>query len=145
MSHAVALDQTVALTRELVLCVNSDGMWNYVRRENTIAIPDPVFAKQRFLNELEISAQLLSELDLVGSREEIEKALDALEQTHLPPISTRDFASLNSAVRTRIATQCARSHTLAMASPSQDNNRLQILNSLEKTCTDLVYAISSTA
>jgi hypothetical protein len=145
MEYAIALSDSVILSRELVLTETSTTGWHYVDRNNTVAIPDPAFARQEFLAALSQSTEALTELDLIGSREEIDQALDDLDHLHLPYISERDFTTFHNAVRTRVAAHYARTHSLAVASPSQDQQRIRILTKLEVTCVDLMCAIASTA
>ncbi len=145
MTYAIALTDSVILSRELVLTASHTFQWHYVSRENTVALPDPAFARQAFLDALEQSTGALTELDLIGSRDEVDQALDDLDHLHLPYISERDFTTFHNALRTRVAAHFARTHSLSAASPSQDQKRIQILTKLEVTCVDLMCAIASTA
>lgn len=145
MSLAIALPHSVVLSRQLILAQDHSHKWHYVERENTVAVPDPGFARRDFMDALAASAQALTELDVIGSREEVDEALDALDHLHLPGISERDFTTFNNALRTRVAAHHARTHSMAIASPSQDHRRIEILTQLENRCVALMCAIASTA
>ena len=145
MTYAIALTESVVLSRDLVLTASHTSEWHYVTRENTVALPDPGFARNAFLDALSHSTEALTELDIIGSRNEVDQALDDLDNLHLPYISERDFTTFHNALRTRVAAHYARTHSIAASSPSQDQKRIAILTKLEVTCVELMCAIASTA
>ncbi len=143
--YAIALPDRVIVNRHLALAARPDGSWDYRAIENSVGLPDPAYARRHFLETLEAATETLAKLDLVGMRDDIDEALNQLEDMHLPAISGRDSESLNNAVRTLVVARLAKTHASSMSSPSHDKSRMAILNSVDQVCLDVIFAIASTA
>lgn len=139
ISHGV-----VALDHDTLIAFSDSAEPLLISVEHQVQFPDLVHARQEFAQTLTFAEDVLSNLDLVGSRAEIDSALESLNTHHIPPIDrSRNRTDLDSAIRIRFAIELAIGQSAAISSRSQDIRRLEVLKNVKDAANHLIMAISS--
>lgn len=134
----------VAINDETLLISQDGSHVGLVKAHHKIVFPDAQSARRQMAEAVLEAEEILTGLDLVGSRVEIDDKISETLLNHIPPIGRhRDSQDLHSAFRMRLVIEYARHNSVAMASPSGDLNRLGVLNRLEKDVVELILAIAS--
>ena len=134
----------IAIGNDLIVYQDHTLTWNMVNHVHTVVQPDHSFSRQRFLEGIQRATHMLSSAELVGNRSTIDKQLDELAHTHLPPSSERRYIEfLNQAIRVRAVTQLALTSTTAVSSRSTDNQRVATLQEIDELARNLMAAIVS--
>ncbi len=134
----------VAIDNETLITFSESSEPLLFSVDHQVPFPDLVHVRQEFAQSLVLAEDVLSNLDLVGSRDEIDSALESLNTHHIPPIDrSRDRRDLDSAIRIRFAVELATGQSMAISSRSQDVRRLEVLTTVKDAANNLIVAISS--
>lgn len=133
----------VAITKNKLLARSTSGSWRVFETAHSIAFQDLNHARTQFYETLSQATQLLAAADLVGDSAAIEEELRNFKLLHLPPsLPSRNVEALENAVRIRIVANMAMQSTMAVASPSNDRKRIEILKTLDRQARELLQAVS---
>ena len=141
LSQIEASAGVVALDREHLLVQHREIGWQIVATPHAIAHHDFNFAKTQLTSAIAEAANFLSQSDLVGDHSRISESLQKFRTMHLPPsLNQKHVESLELAARIHIVATGAIADSQAMASPSQDRMRIEVLRNLERDCLQLLQA-----
>jgi hypothetical protein len=133
----------VAITKNMLLARSTSGSWQVFETAHSIAFQDLNHARTQFYETLSQATQLLAAADLVGDSAAIEEELRNFKLLHLPPsLPSRNVEALENAARIRIVANMAMQSTMAVASPSNDRKRIEILKTLDRQARELLQAVS---
>ena len=133
----------VAITKNILLARSTSGSWRVFETAHSIAFQDLNHARTQFYETLSQATQLLAAADLVGDSAAIEEELRNFKVLHLPPsLPSRNVEALENAARIRIVANMAMQSTMAVASPSKDRKRIEILKTLDRQARELLQAVS---
>ena len=133
----------VAITKNILLARSTSGSWRVFETAHSVAFQDLNHARTQFYETLSQATQFLAAADLVGDSAAIEEELRNFKLLHLPPsLPSRDVEALENAVRIKIVANMAMQSTMAVASPSNDRKRIEILKTLDRQARELLQAIS---
>lgn len=133
----------VAITNNTLLARSTSGSWRVFETPHSIAFQDLNHARTQFYETLSQATQFLAAADLVGDSAAIEEELRNFKLLHLPPsLLSRNAEALENAARIRIVANMAMQSTMAVASPSNDRKRIEILKTLDRQARELLQAIS---
>ena len=133
----------VAITKNILLARSTSGSWQVFETLHSIAFQDLNHARTQFYETLSQATQFLAAADLVGDSAAIEEELRNFKLLHLPPsLQSRNVEALETAARIRIVANMATQSTMAVASPSNDRKRIEILKTLDRQARELLQAVS---
>ena len=133
----------VAITKNILLARSTSGSWRVFETAHSIAFQDLNHARTQFYETLSQATQFLAAADLVGDSAAIEEELRNFKLLHLPPsLPSRNVEALENAARIRIVANMAMQSTMAVASPSNDRKRIEILKTLDRQARELLQAVS---
>ena len=133
----------VAITKNMLLARSTSGSWRVFETAHSIAFQDLNHARTQFYETLSQATQFLAAADLVGDSAAIEEELRNFKLLHLPPsLPSRNVEALENAARIRIVANMAMQSTMAVASPSNDRKRIEILKTLDREARELLQAVS---
>ena len=133
----------VAITKNMLLARSISGSWRVFETAHSIAFHDLNHARTQFYETLTQATQLLAAADLVGDSAAIAEELRNFKLLHLPPsLPSRNVEALENAARIRIVANMAMQSTMAVASPSNDRKRIEILKTLDRQARELLQAVS---
>ena len=133
----------VAITKNMLLARSISGSWRVFETAHSIAFQDLNHARTQFYETLSQATQFLAAADLVGDSAAIEEELRNFKLLHLPPsLPSRNVEALENAARIRIVANMAMQSTMAVASPSNDRKRIEILKTLDRQARELLQAVS---
>jgi hypothetical protein len=133
----------VAITKNTLLARSTSGSWQVFETLHSIAFQDLNHARTQFYETLSQATQFLAAADLVGDSAAIEEELRNFKLLHLPPsLLSRNVEALENAARIRIVANMAMQSTMAVASPSNDRKRIEILKTLDRQARELLQAVS---
>ena len=133
----------VAITKNILLARSTSGSWRVFETAHSIAFQDLNHARTQFYETLSQATQFLAAADLVGDSAAIEEELRNFKLLHLPPsLPSRNVEALENAARIRIVANMAMQSTMAVASPSNDRKRIEILKTLDCQARELLQAVS---
>ena len=133
----------VAITKNILLARSTSGSWRVFETAHSIAFQDLNHARTQFYETLSQATQFLAAADLVGDSAAIEEELRNFKLLHLPPsLPSRNVEALENAARIRIVANMAMQSTMAVASPSNDRKRIEILKTLDREARELLQAVS---
>ena len=133
----------VAITKNILLARSTSGSWRVFETAHSIAFQDLNHARTQFYETLSQATQFLAAADLVGDSAAIEEELRNFKLLHLPPsLPSRNVEALENAARIRIVANMAMQSTMAVASPSNDRKRIEILKTLNRQARELLQAVS---
>ena len=133
----------VAITKNMLLARSTSGSWRVFETAHSTAFQDLNHARTQFYETLSQATQLLAAADLVGDSAAIEEELRNFKLLHLPPsLPSRNVEALENAARIRIVANMAMQSTMAVASPSNDRKRIEILKTLDREARELLQAVS---
>jgi hypothetical protein len=126
-SGVVAIDETLLLAR------STTRSWLVFEGSHNVAFHD--------LNQ---ATEFLASASLIGNSAEVEEELRNFRLLHLPPsLASRTQAALELAARIRIVANNAMQSSMAVASPSNDRKRLEVLQTLDRQARELLQAVST--
>ncbi|CAB4335918.1 unannotated protein [freshwater metagenome] len=141
LSQIEASAGVVALDREHLLVQHREIGWQIIATPHAIVHQDLNFAKTQLTSAIALAANFLSQSDLVGDHSKISESLQKFRTLHLPPnLNQKHVESLELAARVHIVATGAIADSEAVASPSQDRMRVQVLRNLERDCLQLLQA-----
>lgn len=121
----------VSIGVDLLLCQNSDGVWEIYRTPNKVMHYDLSQTRRNLTETIAAASQQLAASDLTGDESEIIESLNSFQTAHLPPhLSKRSTDALETAARIMIIARGAVEKSAALHSPSIDRKRTQILSQL---------------
>ena len=133
----------VAITKNILLARSTSGSWRVFETAHSIVFQDLNHARTQFYETLSHATQFLAAADLVGDSAAIEEELRNFKLLHLPPnLPSRNVEALENAARIRIVANMAMQSTMAVASPSNDRKRIEILKTLDRQARELLQAVS---
>ena len=133
----------VAITKNILLARSKTGSWRIFETAHSIAFQDLNHARTQFYATLSHATQFLAAAELVGDSAAIEEELRNFKLLHLPPsLLPRNVEALEIAARIRIVANMAMQSTMAVASPSNDRKRIEILKTLDRQARELLQAVS---
>ena len=133
----------VAIAKNMLLARSTSGSWRVFDTAHSIAFQDLNHSRTQFYETLSQATQLLAAADLVGDSAAIEEELRNFKLLHLPPsLPSRNVEALENAARIRIVANMAMQSTMAVASPSNDRKRIEILKTLDRQAREVLQAVS---
>lgn len=133
----------VAITENLLLARNVSGNWLVFETLHNIAFQDLNHARTQLNEAISIATQFLASAQLVGDSTELTQELRNFRLLHLPPsLHSRNLAALELAARIRIVANNAMQSSMAVASPSNDRKRIEMLKTLDRQARELLQAAS---
>lgn len=134
----------LALSPYLFLGQKADSSkWTSFKIPNPLAVLDPRIARQTLFDLTQTATTQLSQLELHGNRNPVEKGLSELRAIHLPPaLSSRVKNDLEFAERIWIISQYGIDDAVAHSSPSSDKRKIETLNQLKTAALELMAASS---
>ncbi len=132
----------VAINRTQVLCQDSNAEWILMNETNNVLHYDLNQTRRSLMEQISESANLLAASDLVGDETEILAALESFRTLHLPPsLTKRSVDALELASRVIIIASGAIKSATAVHSPSIDQQRLKVLQSLIKESRSVLQSV----
>ena len=132
----------VAINRTQVLCQDSNAEWKLVTETNNVLHYDLSQTRRSLMEQISESANQLAASDLVGDETEILAALESFRTLHLPPsLTKRSVDVLELASRVIIIASGAIKSATAVHSPSIDQQRLKVLQSLIKESRSVLQSV----
>ena len=132
----------VAINRTQVLCQDSNAAWILMNETNNVLHYDLNQTRRSLMEQISESANQLAASDLVGDETEILAALESFRTLHLPPsLTKRSVDALELASRVIIIASGAIKSTTALHSPSIDQQRLKVLQSLIKESRSVLQSV----
>lgn len=121
----------VAISNSALLVKRRGGSWIMIQSTNKVIHHDLNQTRRILLEQIELAAKQLSASELTGEQSHIRAALEAFRSLHLPPhLSKRSTDALEMAARVLIVAKGAISDSIAIHSPSLDQQRGLILQNL---------------
>ena len=137
-SGVVAIDET------LLLACSTTGNWLVFECPHNVAFHDLNHARRQLNESISQATEFLASASLIGDSAEVEEELRNFRLLHLPPsLATRNQAALELAARIRIVASNAVQSSMAIASPSNDRRRLEVLQTLDRHARELLQAVST--
>jgi hypothetical protein len=132
----------VAINRTQVLCQDSNAEWILMNETNNVLHYDLSQTRRSLMEQISESANQLAASDLVGDETEILAALESFRTLHLPPsLTKRSVDALELASRVIIIASGAIKSATAVHSPSIDQQRLEVLQSLIKESRSVLQSV----
>jgi hypothetical protein len=132
----------VAINRTQVLCQDSNAEWIMMNETNNVLHYDLSQTRRSLMEQISESANQLAASDLVGDETEILAALESFRTLHLPPsLTKRSVDALELASRVIIIASGAIKSATAVHSPSIDQQRLKVLQSLIKESRSVLQSV----
>ncbi len=132
----------VAINRTQVLCQDSNAKWILMNETNNVLHYDLSQTRRSLMEQISESANQLAASDLVGDETEILAALESFRTLHLPPsLTKRSVDALELASRVIIIASGAIKSATAVHSPSIDQQRLKVLQSLIKESRSVLQSV----
>ena len=132
----------VAINRTQVLCQDSNAEWVLMNETNNVLHYDLSQTRRSLMEQISESANQLAASDLVGDETEILAALESFRTLHLPPsLTKRSVDALELASRVIIIASGAIKSATAVHSPSIDQQRLKVLQSLIKDSRSVLQSV----
>jgi len=132
----------VAINRTQVLCQDSNAEWVLMNETNNVLHYDLSQTRRSLMEQISESANQLAASDLVGDETEILAALESFRTLHLPPsLTKRSVDALELASRVIIIASGAIKSATAVHSPSIDQQRLKVLQSLIKESRSVLQSV----
>ena len=132
----------VAINRTQVLCQDSNAEWILMNETNNVLHYDLSQTRRSLMEQISESANQLAASDLVGDETEILAALESFRTLHLPPsLTKRSVDALELASRVIIIASGAIKSATAVHSPSIDQQRLKVLQSLVKDSRSVLQSV----
>ena len=132
----------VAINRKQVLCQDSNAEWILMNETNNVLHYDLSQTRRSLMEQISESANQLAASDLVGDETEILAALESFRTLHLPPsLTKRSVDALELASRVIIIASGAIKSATAVHSPSIDQQRLKVLQSLIKESRSVLQSV----
>ena len=132
----------VAINRTQVLCQDSNAEWILMNETNNVLHYDLNQTRRSLMEQISESANQLAASDLVGDETEILAALESFRTLHLPPsLTKRSVDALELASRVIIIASGAIKSATAVHSPSIDQQRLKVLQSLIKESRSVLQSV----
>ena len=132
----------VAINRTQVLCQDSNAEWILMNETNNVLHYDLSQTRRSLVEQISESANQLAASDLVGDETEILAALESFRTLHLPPsLTKRSVDALELASRVIIIASGAIKSATAVHSPSIDQQRLKVLQSLIKESRSVLQSV----
>jgi hypothetical protein len=132
----------VAINRTQVLCQDSNAEWILMNETNNVLHYDLSQTRRSLMEQISESANQLAASDLVGDETEILAALESFRTLHLPPsLTKRSVDALELASRVIIIASGAIKSATAVHSPSIDQQRLKVLQSLIKESRSVLQSV----
>jgi len=132
----------VAINRTQVLCQDSNAEWILMNETNNVLHYDLSQTRRSLMEQISESANQLAASDLVGDETEILAALESFRTLHLPPsLTKRSVDALELASRVIIIASGAIKSATAVHSPSIDQQRLKVLQSLIKDSRSVLQSV----
>ena len=132
----------VAINRTQVLCQDSNAEWILMNETNNVLHYNLNQTRRSLMEQISESANLLAASDLVGDETEILAALESFRTLHLPPsLTKRSVDALELASRVIIIASGAIKSATAVHSPSIDQQRLKVLQSLIKESRSVLQSV----
>ena len=121
----------IAINNSTLLAKRRGGSWIMIQSTNNVVHHDLNQTRRILLEQIELAAKQLSASELTGEQSHIRAALEAFRSLHLPPhLSKRSTDALEMAARVLIVAKGAISDSIAIHSPSLDQQRGLILQNL---------------
>jgi len=137
-SGVVAIDETLLLAR------STTGNWLVFESSHNVAFHDLSHARRQLNETISTATEFLASASLIGDSAEVEEELRNFRLLHLPPsLASRTQAALELAARIRIVANNAMQSSMAVASPSNDRRRLEVLQTLDRQARELLQAAST--
>lgn len=138
LSHGVA-----AITGELLLGKSTAGRWLVFESSHNIAFQDLNHARTQLNESISQATVLFAHAQLIGDDTAVMAELQNFRLLHLPPsLISRNVAAFELAARIRIVANNAISHSIAIASPSTDRKRIEVLQKMDRQARELLQAVS---
>jgi len=132
----------VAINRTQVLCQDSNAEWVLMNETNNVLHYDLSQTRRSLMEQISESANQLAASNLVGDETEILAALESFRTLHLPPsLTKRSVDALELASRVIIIASGAIKSATAVHSPSIDQKRLKVLQSLIKDSRSVLQSV----
>ena len=139
LSHGVA-----AVNGKVLLGKSTAGRWLVFESTHNIAFQDLNHARTQLNESISQATLLLADAELIGDDTAVVEALQNFRLLHLPPsLVSRNVAAFELAARIRIVASNAISHSTAIASPSTDRKRIEVLQNLDRQARELLQAVST--
>ncbi len=133
----------VAVTSNLILARSNSGRWMIFETTHNIAFQDLNHARSQLNATILIATDFLTNSDLIGDSTQVEAELRNFRLLQLPPsLPSRNIASLELAARIRIVANMAIQSSMAIASPSTDRKRIEVLQTLDRQARELLQAVA---
>jgi hypothetical protein len=134
----VAIDETLLLAR------SPSGSWLVFETPHNVAFHDLSHARRQLSESIVHASEFLASAELVGDSTEVEEELRNFRLLHLPPsLASRNQAALELAAKIRIVANKAMQSSMAIASPSTDRRRMEVLQTLDRQARELLQAVST--
>ncbi|MEJ6494040.1 MAG: hypothetical protein QNM01_05480 [Actinomycetes bacterium] len=133
----------VAINANLLLAQTPTGDWLIFETPHNIAFQDLNHARRQLNESISLATEFLASAQLIGDSTEVEEELRNFRLLHLPPsLASRNVAALELAARIRIVANNAVQTSMAIASPSTDRKRIEMLQTLDRQARELLQAIA---
>jgi len=134
----------VAIDETLLLACNAAGSWLVFETSHNVAFHDLNHARRQLNESISQATEFLASAALIGDSAEVEEELRNFRLLHLPPsLATRNQQALELAARIRIVANNAIQSSIAIASPSNDRKRIEMLQTLDRQARELLQAVST--
>lgn len=131
----------VAINETLLLARSATGNWLVFETPHNIAFRDMNHARMQLNESILLATEFLASAHLIGDSTEVEQELQNFRLLHLPPsLQSRNLAALELAARIRIVANNAMQTSMAIASPSNDRKRIEMLQTLDRQARELLQA-----
>ena len=141
----IDLSQGVAaISGKLLLGKSTAGRWLIFESSHNIAFQDLNHARTQLNESISQATVLLTDAQLIGDDTAAMEELQNFRLLHLPPsLVSRNVAAFELAARIRIVASNAMRDSIAIASPSTDRKRIEVLQTLDRQARQLLQAVST--
>lgn len=141
----IDLSQGVAaINGKLLLARSAAGRWLVFESSHNIAFQDLNHARTQLNESISQATALLADAQLIGDDTTVIQELQNFRLLHLPPsLISRNVAAFELAARIRIVASNALRDSIAIASPSTDKKRIEVLQNLDRQARELLQAVST--
>ena len=133
----------VAINEHSLLAQTQSGNWTLFEAPHKVAFQDLNHARRQLNESISLATDFLANAQLIGDSTEVEEELRNFRLLHLPPsLASRNVAALELAARIRIVANNAMQTSMAIASPSTDRKRIEMLQTLDRQARELLQAVA---
>lgn len=134
----------VAIDETLLLACSTSGNWLVFETSHNVAFHDLNHARRQLNESILLATEFLASAALIGDSAEVEEELRNFRLLHLPPsLASRNQQALELAAKIRIVANNAMQSSMAIASPSTDRRRMEVLQILDRQARELLQAVST--